>query len=86
MSSTNMSYYAILSDYLLAVKSGSRWAVSSDGIEWVGGSVVRTSSQFVDGRQPLPNRVMSELPVNRPQLVQADWGHTTLIDRLHLGQ
>jgi hypothetical protein len=37
MSSTNMSYYAILRDYLFAVKSASRRAVSSDGAECVGG-------------------------------------------------
>ena len=49
MSSTNMSYYAIVSDYLLAVKSGSRWAVSSDGLEWVGGplSAYQASSWMV---------------------------------------
>jgi hypothetical protein len=35
MSSTDISYYAILRDSLLAVKSNSRRTVSSDGVECI---------------------------------------------------
>jgi hypothetical protein len=35
MSSPDISYCAILKDYLLAVNSASPWAVSSDGVEFI---------------------------------------------------